>query len=184
MGNNNTSFNRKKPPVKERRHKINGEVRFPSVRVSGELGQGQIMSSYDASKLAESNGLDLILISEGANPPVVKIEDYGKFIYEIERKEKEAKKNQRKSEMKEISLSVSIADHDLGIKSKKAIEFFKDGSKVKCSLMLKGRQHNMAQQGQVVMLKFATLVEEFGIPESMPKLEGSKWNMILKPNKK
>ena len=142
------------------------------------------MSSYEASKLAEQHEKDLILISENANPPVVRIEDYGKFLYEYEKREKENKKNQKKSDVKEISLSVNIADHDLGVKSKKAVEFLEDGNKVKLSLLLKGRQHNMSQQGQVVMLKFATLVEEFGVPEAMPKLEGSKWNMILKPRKK
>jgi len=180
----NNNYNRRKPPVKEKKHKTNGEVRFPQVRVAGEIGQGQIMSSYEASKLAEANGKDLILISENANPPVVKIEDYGKFLYEVEKREKESRKNQKKSETKEISLSANIADHDLSVKSKKAIEFLEDGNKVKLSLLLKGRQHNMANQGQVVMLKFATLVDEFGVPEAMPKLEGSKWNMILKPKKK
>jgi len=176
--------NRKKPPVKEKKHKTNGEVRFPQVRVTGEIGQGQIMSSYEASKLAEDNEKDLILISENATPPVVRIEDYGKFLYELEKREKESRKNQKKTELKEISLSVTIADHDLGVKSKKALEFLEDGNKVKLTLLLKGRQHNMAQQGQVVMLRFATLVEEVGVPEAMPKLEGSKWNMILKPKKK
>lgn len=180
----NNNYNRRKPPVKEKKHKTNGEVRFPEVRVSGEIGQGQIMSSYEASKLAEQHGKDLILISENANPPVVKIEDYGKFLYEIEKREKESRKNQKKSETKEISLSASIADHDLSVKSKKAIEFLEEGNKVKLSLLLKGRQHNMANQGQVVMLKFATLVSEVGVAEAMPKLEGSKWNMILKPKKK
>lgn len=180
----NNNYNRRKPPVKEKKHKTNGEVRFPQVRVAGEIGQGQIMSSYEASKLAEANGKDLILISENANPPVVKIEDYGKFLYEVEKREKESRKNQKKSETKEISLSANIADHDLGVKSKKAIEFLEEGNKVKLTLLLKGRQHNMSQQGQVVMLRFATLVEESGLPEAMPKLEGSKWNMILKPRKK
>jgi translation initiation factor IF-3 len=180
MNNNN----RRKPPVKEKKHKTNSEVRFPEVRVAGEIGQGQIMSSYEALKLAESNDKDLILISENANPPVVRIEDYGKFLYEIEKREKESRKNQKKTELKEISLSVTIADHDLGVKSKKALEFLEEGNKVKLTLLLKGRQHNMAQQGQVVMLRFATLVEEIGVPEAMPKLEGSKWIMILKPKKK
>jgi len=181
---NNNNNNRRRPPVKEKKHKTNGEVRFPQVRVSGEIGQGKIMSSYEASKLAEQHEKDLILISENANPPVVKIEDYGKFLYEIEKREKESRKNQKKSETKEISLSANIADHDLSVKSKKAIEFLEEGNKVKLSLLLKGRQHNMANQGQVVMLKFATLVDEVGVPEAMPKLEGSKWNMILKPKKK
>jgi translation initiation factor IF-3 len=181
--NLNNNYNRRKPPVKEKKHKTNGEVRFPEVRVIGEIGQGQIMSSYDAYKMAEENGKDLILISENAKPPAVKIEDYGKFLYEIEKREKESKKNQKKSEVKEISLSMVIADHDLGIKSKKALEFLSEGNKVKLSLLLKGRQNSMAQNGQVVMLKFATLVEEIGVPEAMPKLEGNRWHMILKPRK-
>jgi len=180
----NNNFNRKRPPLKERKHKIKSEVRFPQVRVSGEIGQGEIMSSYEASKLAEQHGKDLILIAENANPPVVKIEDYGKFSYELEKREKESRKNQKKSETKEISLSLNIADHDLGVKSKKAVEFLDEGNKVKVTLLLKGRQHNMSDQGQLVMLKFATLVKESGVPEDFPKLEGSKWNMILKPKKK
>jgi translation initiation factor IF-3 len=176
--------NNRTPPKKENKHKINSEVRFPQVRVVGDLGQGKIMSSFEASKLAQENEKDLILINETGNPPVVRIEDYGKFLYELEKREKESRKNQKKTEMKEISLSATIADHDLGVKSKKALEFLEDGNKVKLSLMLKGRQHNMAQQGQIVLLKFATLVEELGTPEALPKLEGSKWGMIIKPKKK
>lgn len=168
---------------KERKHKINSEVRFPQVRIIGEY-DGQIMSSFEASKLAESLDKDLILINESGNPPVVRIEDYNKFIYEIEKKEKEAKKKSHKSELKEISLSVSIADHDLKVKSKKAIEFLSDGDKVKCNLLMRGRQNNMKESGELVMLKFAKLTEEYGIPESMPKLEGNRWLMILKSKKK
>jgi len=166
------------------KHKINSEVKFISVRVIGDIGNGQVMSSYEAIKIAEGLGKDLILISETAKPPVVKIEDYGKFLYEIEKREKESRKNQKRSDVKEIQLSISIADNDLLVKSKKATEFLEDGNKVKCSLLLKGRQHNMSQQGQVVMLKFATLLEDYGVPEAMPKLEGSKWNMIVKPKSK
>jgi translation initiation factor IF-3 len=174
----------KQNPKKQKKHKTNSEVRFPQVRVIGEIGKGQLMTSYEAMKLAQENEMDLILINETATPPVVRIEDYGKFLYEMEKREKESRKNQKKTELKEISLSANIADHDLGVKSKKALEFLEDGNKVKLSLMLKGRQHNMAQQGQIVLLKFATLVEELGIPESLPKLEGSKWGMIIKPKKK
>lgn len=174
----------KKPFVKkERKHKINGEVRFPEVRVIGSYN-GQLMSSFEASKIAQEEGVDLILINENANPPIVRIEDYGKFIYDSERKEKEAKKNVHKTQLKEISLSVNIADHDLGIKAKKALEFLDNGDKVKLSLLMKGRQMSMKASGEVVMLKFAHFVEESGIPESLPKLEGNRWNMIIKPKKK
>jgi translation initiation factor IF-3 len=180
----NNKNNNRRPPLKERRHKINSEVKFPQVRVIGDIGQGQVMSSYEASKLAEQNEKDLILISENANPPIVRIEEYGKFVYEIEKREKENRKNQKKSEIKEISLTINIADHDLGVKSKKAIEFLEQGHKVKLTLLLKGRQHKMSDQGQLVMLKFSTFVESSGQAESLPKLEGSKWIMILKPRKK
>jgi translation initiation factor IF-3 len=121
--------NNRTPPKKENKHKINSEVRFPQVRVIGEIGKGQIMSSFEAMKLAQENEKDLILINETATPPVVRIEDYGKFLYEIEKREKESRKNQKKSEMKEISLSANIADHDLTVKSKKALEFLEDGNK-------------------------------------------------------
>ncbi len=138
----------------------------------------------EASKISEERGLDLILISEGATPPVVRIEDYNKFLYDLEKREKEIKKNQRKSEVKELTFSPNIADHDLGVKSKKAMEFLDDGMKVKCTLSMKGREASMSEKGQIVMLKFATLVENSGIPEDMPKMDGNKWYMVLKPNKK
>ena len=169
---------------KVRKDKINGEVRFPQVRVTSGEFSGKIMSSYEASKIAEQLGLDLILISENASPPVVRIENYNKFLYDLEKREKEIKKNQKKSEVKELTFSSNIADHDLGVKSKKAIEFLKEGMKVKCTLSMKGREASMAQRGQIVMLKFATLIEEAGIPEEMPKMDGNKWLMILRPNKK
>jgi translation initiation factor IF-3 len=168
---------------KERKHKINGEVCFPEVRVIGSYN-GQLMSSFEASKIAQEEGVDLILINENANPPIVRIEDYGKFIYDSERKEKEAKKNVHKTQLKEISLSVNIADHDLGIKAKKALEFLENGDKVKLSLLMKGRQMSMKENGEIVMLKFAHFVEELGLPEALPKLEGNRWNMIIKPKKK
>jgi len=174
----------KKPFVKkERKHKINGEVRFPEVRVIGSYN-GQIMSSFEASKIAQEEGVDLILINENATPPIVRIEDYGKFLYDSEKKEKEAKKNVHKTQLKEISLSLNIADHDLGIKAKKALEFLEGGDKVKLSLLMMGRQMAMKASGEIVMLKFAHFVEELGIPEALPKLEGNRWNMIIKPKKK
>ena len=177
--------NMKRPQRSQRvkKHKINNEVRYPEVRVTGSF-EGKIMSSYEASKIAEEMGLDLILISEGAKPPVVKIEDYNKFLYDNEKREKEAKKNQKKSEVKDLTFSSNIADHDLGVKSKKAIEFLNGGMKVKCTLPMKGREITMSNRGHIVMLKFATLVEEAGTLEDMPRLEGTKWSMVLKPIKR
>lgn len=168
--------------LKERKHKINGEVRFPKVRLIGQE-EPKIMSSWEASKIAESLGKDLILINENQDPPIVKIDDYNKFIYDQEKAEKERKRNSIKIEIREIQLSCEIADNDLNTKSRKANEFLTDGDKVKCVINLKGRQKSMPERGELVMLRFAEILSEVGVPESLPKLDGSRWLMTLKPKK-
>lgn len=167
----------------KKKHKINSEVRFPKVRVIGD-GEPQIMSSYDAYQIAQSENKDLILINESQETPIVRIEDYNKFIYNIEKAEKEKKKNSLKSVLKEIQLSTEISDHDLNTKARKGKEFLENGDKVKCVIQLKGRQKGNPERGEIVMLKFANSLEEFGIPESLPKLDGGKWLMMIKPKKK
>ena len=106
------------------------------------------------------------------------------FLYDIEKAEKEKKKNSTKTEMKEIQLSPNIAENDLLTKAKKAKEFLEDQDKVKCVITLKGRQKAMPAAGELVMLKFAETLSEYGLPETLPKMEGNKWLMILKPKKK
>jgi translation initiation factor IF-3 len=172
-----------KLPIKQRRHKINNEVRFPQVRLIGET-ETKIMSSYEAFKLAESEGLDLILINENANPPVVRIDDYNKFIYKLEKSEKERKKKSVKVETKEMQLSSEIGENDLKIKARKCLEFLEHGNKIKCVLQLKGRQKTMPERGEVVMLKMLNMISELGEPEFLPKLENDKWITIVKPRKK
>jgi translation initiation factor IF-3 len=169
---------------KNQRHKINSDVRFPQVRLIGFYDEPRLMSSYDASKLAESEGLDLILINESQNPPVVKIEDYNKFLYNLEKTEKEKKKNSIKSVTKEIQLSAEISENDLNTKIRKGIEFLKEGNKIKCVLQLKGRQKASPERGELTMLKYASGVEEFGKLENLPSLESSRWLMMIKPSKK
>jgi translation initiation factor IF-3 len=105
-------------------------------------------------------------------------------VYWRKKIKKEQKKNSIKSELKEIKLSCNISDHDLEIKARKGREFLLDNDKVKCVIQLKGRQKGNPDRGQLVMLKFATMLDEFGIAENIPKLESSKWLMILKPKKK
>lgn len=165
-----------------RKHKIGWEILSPRVRVVGEHNSNEIMSTNDARDLARSLGLDLILINEASDPPIARIEDYKKFLYVQEKAEKIKKKNSHKSELKEIQLSATIADNDLSTKAKKAQELLEEGNKIKCSLMLKGRQKSMPAQGELVMLRFAQMCLN-GVPENLPKLEGSKWLMILKPKK-
>lgn len=165
------------------KHKLNGDVRFNEVRLIG-IDEPRLMSSYDAYQLAKSEGKDLILINELQTPPIVKIEDYNKFLYHLEKSEKEKKKNSVKSVTKEVQLSPGISDNDLNTKARKAKEFLEDGDKVKCIMQLKGRQKGSPQMGEIVMLKFANILEEYGALEAMPKLEGGKWFMLIKPKKK
>ena len=173
---------RKRPEIK-RKHKINQELTFPEVRLVGR-GEPVVMTTQEAQKIAYSEEKDLILINENQNPPIVRIEDYNKFLYEQEKADKEKKRLANKSQLKEIQLSVNISDHDLETKAKKGREFLKDGDKVKVVISLKGREKANPARGELVMLKFATSVEEFGIPESMPKLESGKWIMMMKTKKK
>ena len=169
--------------TKEKAHKLNSDVRFPQVRVIGE-GESVLMSSFDAAKLAESLGKDLILINELQTPPIVKIEDYNKFLYNLEKAEKEKKKNSVKTEVKEIQLSWDIQENDMKTKARKTLELLEIGNKVKCVIQLKNRQNKMPERGELVMLRFAEMVKELSVPEELPKLEGNKWLMVLKPIKK
>lgn len=167
---------------KERKHKLNGEVRFPQVRLVG-TGEPQIMSSFEASKLAQAEGKDLILINENQNPPIVRIEDYNKFIYDFEKAQKLKQKNQQKSELKEIQLSCDIAINDLQTKARKAKEFLEDGDKVRCVVRLKGRQKSMPERGRIVMEKFQELLSEVSQMEELLRYDGDKWLMTLKQKK-
>lgn len=174
---------RKRPEIK-RRHKINNELlSFSEVRLVGR-GEPIVMKTPKALSIANDEEKDLILINDKQEIPIVRIEDYKRFLYELEKAEKEKKKNSQKSQLKEIQLSVNISEHDLETKSKKGREFLKDGDKVKVVILLKGRERANPQRGELVMLKFAQSVEEFGIPESLPKLEGNKWLMMIKTKKK
>lgn len=167
----------------ERQHKINEDIKSFQIRLVGN-GEPVILSTKEALKLAASEGKDLIMISDSGEIPVVRMEEYNKFLYNLEKKQKEIKKNAAKNQTHEIKLSCEIADNDLNTKSKKAHEFLTDGDKVKCIIQLKGRQNLMPERGELVMLKFATLLDSIGIPEAFPKLEGNKWLMTIKPREK
>jgi translation initiation factor IF-3 len=143
-----------------------------------------IVSLREALSLAEQAGLDLVEISPQANPPVCKIMDYQKFIYEQKRKQKEIKAKSAKVVIKEIRLGPQTDEHDFEFKSNHAIRFLKEGCKVKVDVFFKGRSIVYKDQGELILLKFAKAVEEYGKPEQMPKLEGKRMIMILNPVKK
>lgn len=141
------------------------------------------MSSRDAQKLADEKGLDLVKISPNAKPPVCKVLDYGKFKYEQSRKEKEAKKNQKVVNVKEIRMSAKVQDHDLMVKAKNCIKFLENGDRVKTSVRFRGREMAYTDVGKQLLLKFADVVSDVGKIEQQPKLEGRSMVMHLVPKK-
>lgn len=141
------------------------------------------MSTRDALNLAIEQDLDLVMVSPNAKPPVCKIMDYNKFLYEQSKKEKEAKKNQKTVEIKEVRLSPTIEEHDIQIKANNAIKFLSNDNKVKVSIRFRGRQNNFTSMGSKVFEAFIAKVGEAGTVEKPAKLEGNNMIMILAPKK-
>lgn len=161
---------------------LNEEIRDKELRVVSDSGeQLGIMSSVKALKLAEERGLDLVKIAPKANPPVCKIIDYGKFRFEQAKREKEAKKNQRVTEVKEIRLSLNIDTHDLNTKLTHAKKFIKAGNKIKVSIRFRGREMGHPEIGYNIMQKFSDELVEVAIVEKPAKLEGRNMLMFLAP---
>lgn len=163
-------------------YKINEQIRFPEVRVVEGLGQG-VYKTSEALEEAKRIGLDLILINENANPPVCKVMDFGKFIYNQKRVKKVNEANQSKTVMKEVQFSPNIGDHDYEVKKKSVIKFLDRGDKVKATVFFKGRTIMFKDRGEYVLAKLATEIEEYGTPESLPKMNGKNLTFIIKPKK-
>lgn len=137
----------------------------------------------EALDIAEEQELDLVEISPTANPPVCKIIDYKKFLYELKKKQKEIKAKTAKVVVKEIRLGPHTDDHDFNFKLKHAINFLEDGAKVKVDVFFKGRNIIYKEKGEIILLKFAQELEEYGKVEQLPKLEGKRMIMIVSPKK-
>ena len=168
----------------KKEHQINEEIRDREIRVIGDAGeQLGIMSSREALALAEEKGLDLVKISPNAQPPVCKIMNYGKFVFEQTKRAKEAKKNQKVIEVKEVWLSMTIDVGDLNVKAKQTQKFLSAGNKVKVSIRMRGRQMAHANLGVEVMDRFYELVKDFGTMEKKPLTEGRNIWMMLVPSK-
>ena len=140
-----------------------------------------VMPTEKALELAAEKKLDLVNISPNAKPPVCKILDYGKYRYELQKKEKEAKKKQKVTQVKEIRLSTFIEEHDVKVKANTASKFLKDGDKVKVSLRFRGREKDYKDKGMAVMETFAQVVSEVGVVEKKPLFEGRSLTMVLGP---
>jgi translation initiation factor IF-3 len=156
----------------------------PQVRVVGEGAEPVVMSTSVALAKAQEDGLDLVIISDKADPPIAKILDYKKFLYDQKKKQKEIKSKAQKVVVKEIRFGPNTDEHDYEFKKKHAYKFLEDGFKIKAFVFFRGRTILFKDKGEILLLKLATEVEELGVVEQMPKLEGKRMIMMLAPKKK
>jgi translation initiation factor IF-3 len=169
----------------EQKHAINESIRAKQVRLVGEnVEVPGVFATTDALRMARELELDLVEISPAAEPPVCKIIDYQKFLYQLKKKQKEMKAKTIKVVVKEIRFGPNTDDHDYNFKLKHAIGFLEDGSKVKSFVFFKGRSILYKEQGEILLLRFAQDLEEYGKVEQLPKLEGKRMIMTLSPKAK
>ena len=163
-------------------YRINEQIRVREVRIIGEDGS-EVVPTRKALDMARQNGVDLVEISPNAQPPVCRLIDYSKFLYQQKKHQKEMKQKQVKVEVKEIRFGPQTDEHDYQFKLKHAREFLNEGNKVRAYVFFRGRSILFKEQGEVLLLRFANDLEEFGKVEQMPKLEGKKMFLYLAPKK-
>lgn len=172
---------RRGPQKPEEPYRVNERITAPRVRVVGENIKVDVYPIQQAIRLAQEQGLDLVEISPNADPPVCKVVDYSKFKYEQKKKQKEIKAKTVKVVIKEIRFGPNTEEHDFNFKVKHAENFLKEGSKVKATVTFFGRSIVYKERGEILLLKFAQALEEFGKVEAMPRLEGKRMSMLLMP---
>ncbi|HZW78241.1 MAG TPA: translation initiation factor IF-3 [Flavobacteriaceae bacterium] len=170
--------------VKEDQHRINENIREKEVRLVGDNVEMGIYPIQRALEIAEEQELDLVEISPNANPPVCKVMDYRKFVYEQKKRDKALKAKATKVIVKEIRFGPNTDDHDYEFKKKHAEKFLQEGAKLKAYVFFKGRSIVFKDQGEILLLRLAQDLEEFGKVEQMPKLEGKRMTMFIAPKKK
>ncbi|MEI8052739.1 MAG: translation initiation factor IF-3 [Bacteroidota bacterium] len=175
------AFNPRFKKEQQQEHRTNYMIKVPEVRLVGENLEPGIFLTPDALKLAQSQGLDLVEISPGANPPVCKIIDYNKFLYDEKKKKKEMKAKAKTSEVKEIRFTPNTDDHDFEFKVKHAEKFLLDGDKVKAHVQFKGRAIMFKERGELLLLKFADRLKDVGALEGLPKMEGKRMLVMFAP---
>ena len=175
------NFNPRFRKEQQQEHRTNNMIRVPEVRLVGDNVEVGVYPIQEALKMAREQEMDLVEISPNAAPPVCKIIDYNKFLYEKKKKEKEMKAKSKVSEVKEIRFTPSTDEHDFDFKSKHAERFLQDGNKVKAYVQFKGRAIQFKDRGELLLLRFAERLTEFGQAESLPKLEGKRMMMIFTP---
>lgn len=184
MRNNDRTNNRFVKKNKEGEHLINDEITAKEVRLVGENVEQGVYSITEALRMANGLDLDLVEISPNAEPPVCRIMDYQKFLYQQKKKQKEAKAKSVKTVVKEIRFGPQTDDHDYNFKLRHAISFLQDGAKVKAFVFFKGRSIVFKEQGEVLLLRFATDLEEYGKVDQLPVLEGKRMIIMLSPKSK
>ena len=156
----------------------------PFIRIVGDNIESKIITLNKALMIAQSKGLDLVEISPSADPPVCKVIDYKKFVYDQKKKQKAIKQKAQKIIIKEIRFGPNTGEHDFDFKLKHAQKFLQEGAKVKAFVFFRGRTIIFKEQGEILLLKLAQALEEIGVVEVMPKLEGKKMTMVIAPIKK
>jgi translation initiation factor IF-3 len=175
------AFNPRFKKEQQQEHRTNHLIKAAEVRLVGENVTPGVMSLFEANKLAKELELDLVEISPGATPPVCRIIDYNKFLYEEKKKKKEMKAKSKTSEVKEIRFTPNTDDHDFDFKVKHAEKFLEDGNKVKAHVQFKGRAIMFKERGELLLLKFADSLKDVSALEGLPKLEGKRMQVMLAP---
>ena len=175
------AFNPRFKKEQQQEHRTNHMIKVPEVRLVGENIEPGIYATAEAAKIAKEQELDLVEISPGANPPVCKIIDYNKFLYEEKKKKKEQKAKSKTSEVKEIRFTPNTDDHDFEFKVKHAEKFLQDGDKVKAHVQFKGRAIMFKERGELLLLKFADSLKDVGALEGLPKMEGKRMLVMFAP---
>ena len=172
------------PVREERKHRLNREIRVPKVRLVGEGIEPAVYDTAVAIRMAEEAELDLVEISPQADPPVCKILDYKKFLYDQKKKQKELASKTVKVVVKEIRFGPQTDEHDYEFKRKHAQKFLEEGAKLKAYVFFRGRSIVFKEQGEILLLRLAQDLEDFGKVEALPKLEGKRMFMMMAPKKK
>ena len=175
------TFNPRFRKEQQQEHRTNQLIRVPEVRLVGDNITVGVYQTADALKIAQEQQLDLVEISPAANPPVCKVIDYNKFLYNEKKKKKEMKANSKTSEVKEVRFTPNTDDHDFEFKCKHAEKFLQDGNKVKAHVQFKGRAIMFKERGELLLLKFADRLKDVGVLEGLPKMEGKRMQVMFAP---
>lgn len=175
---------RKQIKYKKPNNRINTQIRSAQIRLVGDNVKVDVYDTAEAIRMADDMGMDLVEISPNADPPVCKIVEYKKFLYQQKQKQKDREKNQHKTKVKELRFTPNTDDNDFKFKLNHAINFLQKGNKVKAVVFFKGRMIRYKEQGEILLLRLASALEEHGVSEALPKLEGKRMFMTVKPSKK